>query len=178
MLKLKLQYFGHLMWRAASLEKTLMLGKIWGQKEKGMTKDEMVGWHHVQMTWVWVNSWSWWWTGRLGMLQFMGSQRVGHNWATELNWSETLCCFLLWGMLNASYSWLKLMCPESLKLLAKEGGIRIYCSGNFYCTPLVHLGLEQCFQSLQHFCFILFRKNIRQFLWLANMGHLINGLWF
>ena len=36
--------------------------------------------------WVWVNSGSWWWTGRLGMLRFMGSQRVGHDWATELNW--------------------------------------------------------------------------------------------
>ena len=37
-------------------------------------------------TWVWVNSRSWWWTGRPGLLQFMGSQRVGHDWATELNW--------------------------------------------------------------------------------------------
>ena len=40
----------------------------------------------TQWTWVWVNSGSWWWTGRPGMLQFMGSQRVGHDWATELNW--------------------------------------------------------------------------------------------
>ena len=39
-------------------------------------------------TWVWVNSGSWWWTGRPGVLQFMGSQRVGHDWATELNWTE------------------------------------------------------------------------------------------
>ena len=46
MLKLKLQYFGHLMQRADSLEKTLMLGKIEGGQEKGMTEDEMVGWHH------------------------------------------------------------------------------------------------------------------------------------
>ena len=38
--------------------------------------------------WVWVNSGSWWWTGRRGVLRFMGSQRVGHNWATELNWTE------------------------------------------------------------------------------------------
>ena len=37
-------------------------------------------------TWVWVDSGSWWWTGRPGVLQFMGSQRVGHDWATELNW--------------------------------------------------------------------------------------------
>ena len=46
MLKLKLQYFGHLMRRVDSLEKTLMLGGIWGQKEKGTTEDEMAGWHH------------------------------------------------------------------------------------------------------------------------------------
>ena len=42
----------------------------------------------TQWTWVWVNSGSWWWTGRPGVLQFMGSQRVEHDWATELNWTE------------------------------------------------------------------------------------------
>ena len=42
----------------------------------------------IQWTWVWVDSGSWWWTERPGMLQFMGSQRVGHDWATELNWTE------------------------------------------------------------------------------------------
>ena len=46
MLKLKLKYFGHLMRRADSFEKTLLLGKIEGRKEKGTTEDEMVGWHH------------------------------------------------------------------------------------------------------------------------------------
>ena len=46
MLILKLQYFGHLMRRVDSLEKTLMLGRDWGQEEKGMTEDEMAGWHH------------------------------------------------------------------------------------------------------------------------------------
>ena len=46
MLKLKLQYLGHLMQRAHSLEKTLMLGKIEGRRRRGATEDEMVGWHH------------------------------------------------------------------------------------------------------------------------------------
>ena len=46
MLKLKLQYFGHLMRRVDSLEKTLMLGELWGQEEKGTTEDEMAGWYH------------------------------------------------------------------------------------------------------------------------------------
>ena len=82
MLKLKLQYFGHLMWRGKDPD----AGKDWGQ-EKGMTEDEMVRWHHwLNGQGVWVNSGSWWWTGRPGMLQFMGSQRVGHDWGTELNW--------------------------------------------------------------------------------------------
>jgi len=43
----------------------------------------------TQWTWVWVDPGSWWWTGRPGVLQFMGSQRVGHNWATELNWTDS-----------------------------------------------------------------------------------------
>ena len=41
----------------------------------------------TQRTWVWVDSGSWWWKGRLGVLWFMGSQRIGHNWVTELNWT-------------------------------------------------------------------------------------------
>ena len=85
MLKLKLQYFGYLMWRVDSLEKTLMLGsdagRYWGQEEKETTGWD--GWMASlnRWTWVWVNSRSWWWTGRPDVLQFMGLQRVGHDWA-------------------------------------------------------------------------------------------------
>ena len=53
----------------------------------------MAGWHHrLDGRWVWVNSRSSWWTGRPGMLRFMGSQRVGHDWATELNWTSHNHC--------------------------------------------------------------------------------------
>ena len=86
-LKLKLQYFGHLMRRVDSLEKTLMLGGTWGRRRRGW-QDETAGWHHWQWAWVWVNPGSWWWTGRPGVLRFMGLQRVGHDWATEMNWTE------------------------------------------------------------------------------------------
>ena len=88
MLKLKLQYFSHLMWRVDSLEKTLMLGGIGAGGEGDNTGWD--GWMAslTRWTWVWVNSGSWWWTGRPGVLWFMGSQRVGHDWATELNWTE------------------------------------------------------------------------------------------
>ena len=63
-------------------------GKDWRQEQKGKTGWD--GWMASpnQWTWVWVSSGSWWWTGRRGVLQSMGSQRVGHDWATELNWTE------------------------------------------------------------------------------------------
>ena len=84
MLKLKLQYFGYLMRRVDSLEKTLMLGEI-----RAGGKGDNRGWDGwmsspTQWTWICVGPGSWWWTGRLGMLQFMGPQRVRHDWATEL----------------------------------------------------------------------------------------------
>ena len=63
-------------------------GRDLGQEEKGTTEDEMAGWHHWLDGRVWVNSGRWWWTGRPGVLWFMGSQRVGHDWMTELNWTE------------------------------------------------------------------------------------------
>ena len=69
MMKLKLQYFGHLMQRTESLEKTLKQ-KDWGQEEKGATEDEMVGWHHwLKWTWVWANPSRQWRVGMPGMLQ-------------------------------------------------------------------------------------------------------------
>ena len=49
----------------------------------------------TRWTWVWVNSASWWWTGRPGVLRFMGSQRVGHDWATELNWLAIIVLYIL-----------------------------------------------------------------------------------
>ena len=76
----KLQYFGHLMWRANSLEKTPMLAKM---KAGGEGDDRSGdGWMAtlIQWTWVWVSSRSWWWTGKPGVLQSMGSQRVRHDW--------------------------------------------------------------------------------------------------
>ena len=63
-------------------------GSDLGQEEKGTTEDEMAGWHHRLVGhWVWVNSGSWWWIGRPGVLRFMGSPRVRQDWATELNWT-------------------------------------------------------------------------------------------
>ena len=85
MLKLKLQYFGHLMWRVDSLEKTLMLGGIGGRRRRGRQRMRWLDGITDSWTWVWVYSRSWWWTRRPGVLRFMGSQRVWHSWVTELN---------------------------------------------------------------------------------------------
>ena len=87
MLKLKLQHFGHLMRRADSLEKPW----CWERWRAGGEGDNR-GWDGwmaslTLWTWVWVDSGSWWRTGRPGMLRFMGSQKVKHDWATELNWT-------------------------------------------------------------------------------------------
>ena len=72
--------------------KSWLIGKDWcweGLGAGGEGDDR--GWDGwmaspTRWTWVWVNSRSWWWTGRSGVLEFMGSQRVGHDWVTELNW--------------------------------------------------------------------------------------------
>ena len=69
--------------------------KDWSWEEKGMTEDEMVGWPTL-WTWVWASSGSWWWSAKPGVLQFMGSQRVGRDWMTEPNWTElTWACYCL-----------------------------------------------------------------------------------
>ena len=83
MLRLKLQYFGHLMWRADSLEKALTPGKIKGGREGGDRGRDGCMASPTQWTWVWVNSRCWRRTRRPGVLQSMGSQRVRHNWVTE-----------------------------------------------------------------------------------------------
>ena len=67
-------------------------GKDWRQEERGRTKDKMVGWSNtnsMDMS-LYASSGSWRWTGKPGMLQSMGSQKVRHDWVTELNWSQLL----------------------------------------------------------------------------------------
>ena len=86
MLKLKLQYFGHLMWRNDSFEKTLMLGKIEGGRRRGQQRMRRLDGITDSMNMSFVNSRSWLWTGRPGVLQSMALQGVRHDWVTKLNW--------------------------------------------------------------------------------------------
>ena len=86
MLKLKLQYFGYLIWRIIHWNRPWCWERLNAGGEGGDR-----GWNGwmaspTQWTWVWANSRSWWWTGKPGVLQSMGSKR--HNWATELNWKD------------------------------------------------------------------------------------------
>ena len=105
-LELKIETFGHLMWRADSLERPWCWEKLraGGEGDDG----EWDGWmaSRTQWTWVWVGSGSWWWTGRPGLLRFMGSQRVGLDGVTELN--------------RCSYVSL----PQGLRTYSKIGGRR------------------------------------------------------
>ena len=88
MLKLKLQHFGHLM------EELIHWKRPWCWEGLGTGGEgDNRGWDgwiasSTQWKWVWENSRGWWWIGRTSLLQFMGSQRVGHDWAIELNWTE------------------------------------------------------------------------------------------
>ena len=88
MLNLKLQYFGHLVWRADSFEKTQVLRKIEGRRRRGQQRMRWLDGITNSMDMNLINSRSCWWTGRPDMLQFMGSKRVGHKWMTELQWTE------------------------------------------------------------------------------------------
>ena len=104
MLKLKLQYFGHLMQRADSFEKTLMLGKIEGRR-----KGDGRGWDGWmaspnQWTWVWVDFGSWWWTGRPGVLRLMGLQKSDKT--ERLNWTELNPTFA-GGYLGMMWPWVQ-----------------------------------------------------------------------
>ena len=91
MLKLKLQYFGHLMRRNDSLEKSLILGKIEGRRRRGQQRMRWLDGIINSMD-MRLSSRSWWWTGKPGVLQSKGLQRVGHDWVNELNWTELKNC--------------------------------------------------------------------------------------
>ena len=92
------------------------VGKDWGQEKKG---DDW-GWDGwmaslTHWIWVWVKSGSWWWTGRPGVVKFMGSQRVGHDWATEVNWTrKNASCMSLYTL--PFFSWITSNTPRRKRM--------------------------------------------------------------
>ena len=128
MLKLKLQYFGHLMWRTDSLEKTLMLGRL----KAGGEGDER-GWDGwmalpTQWTWIWASSRSWWWTGKPGLLPW-GWKELDRT--EGLNWLTTSGGFVAASPLisNCSAIWNSEKFMESRVLLQGIGNQRPPCPG-------------------------------------------------
>ena len=92
-------------WCKELIRKDPVAGKDWRQ-EKGTTEEGWNGWmaSTTRWTWVWARSGSWWWTGKPDVLQSMGSQKVRHNWVTELNWWQLLSW--AWSVCSLLVSWL------------------------------------------------------------------------
>ena len=90
--------------RADSLEKTLMQGKIEGRRRRWWQRVRWLDGITDSVTWVWMDSVSWGWTGRPGVLQFMGLQGVDHNWVTEWNWRRMSSLLLHWPLHAVSTS--------------------------------------------------------------------------
>ena len=166
--------------RTDSLEKTLMLGKIEGRRRRGQQKMRWLDGITDSVTWVWVDSGSLWWTGRPGVLKSMGSQRVRHDWVTELNWTE--CSARVNPPLlvhnNISFSAAsQCHCMSILELTTSN-----------YCTTLHDLvkDLIVCGHSLAihylldiwHVCYVCLQLTHECFLvWPYHVGFTLKSLW-
>ena len=144
--KAELQYFGHLMWRVDSLEKTLMLGRIGGRRNRGQQRMRWLDGITDSIVLSLSELQKLGWTGRPGLLRFMGSQRVGHDWVTELNWTDVslfLCSLFcsvdpyVWFYPNITLFWLLQLCI--FVWILRESCFLLCCS-----SPACHLP-QDCF---------------------------------
>ena len=99
-------------------------GKDWRQEKKGMTEDEMLDGTTDPMDMSLNKLQHWWWTGKPGMLPSMGSKRVGHNWATELNWS-----IVNWMLMSPTHSYIEIITASVMVL---KGGV---LGRSWGCSP-------------------------------------------
>ena len=179
MLRLKLQYFGHPMWRADSLKKTLVLGKIEGRRRRGDR-----GWDGLmasppQWTWVWAGSRRWWWTGKPGVLQSMGRKEPDKTEQLSKNITPILTsniffppcsCFSFWYS-KTMHRWDLLKWPHSSWILCSmfsfffslcvslwEVSIDL-CSSSLILSSDILITDEQI-EGILHFCYSIFPSDI------------------
>ena len=140
----------------------------------------------TRWTWVWVNSGIWWWTGRPGMLWFMGSQRVGHDWVTEVNWTETVFSTSViiffssvWFFFMFSNSLLKFLLCLSILLLSL---LRIFIiitlnhlSGRFPNSHFVYPFFWVCWESLWSLPWTIYQVDCLPLFWLVHFLRFSSG---
>ena len=115
--------------RADSFEKTLMLGKIEGKRRRGRQRVRWLDGIPDSMDTSWLNSGSWWWTGRPDVLQFIGSQKIGHDWATDLNWiaSSAVLVFVVQQYRSFIIIYIYVYLPSLLRLPPSSHPISLGC---------------------------------------------------
>ena len=120
----------------------------------------------TRWTWVWVNSGRWWWTGSPGVLRFMGSQRVGHDWATERNWTElklysVLCCAMVSPSVVSDSLW-----PHELAALKAPLSMGILQARILSCKLSVSLRFVSCSSELTSLRRALWEPQI--YIWMVG----------
>ena len=144
--------------------KTMMLGKIVGGRRRGWQRIRWLD--GITNSWVWINSGSWWWTGRPGVQQSMGSQRVGHDWTTELNW---YIAHIVWKTCKEIYP-LKVFFFKEQQQFSKQ-------PFSFIVVSIV-FGMNQNICQMQT---VLFEGVLRGYLGILDMGihleHFGGNLW-
>ena len=146
MLKLKLYYFGRLMWRDNSLKKILILGKLEGRKRGQQSWMASL----TQWTWVWANSWRQWRTGKSGVLQSMRSQRTGHDLFFKVNLFQIKLLIIFpksSSLLFVSISVLVLVVPL---VLSRFQSCRTLCNPKDYSPPGLQAPLSMGFSRQEY----------------------------
>jgi len=184
MLKLKLQYFGHLMGWADSLQKTLMLEKIEGRRRKEQQRKDSWMISPTRWTWVSVSAGRWWKTQKPGMLMSMGSQRVGHVWATE---QQYICQFQYPSSPHLSFPLdIHSFILTSVSLFQLYKLVHIYCFSRFniqailydICfslSDLLHSGWQSTYGTLG-LSMSLQIARFCSFLWLSKQSQFSHAI--